>query len=151
MEILEWRYSPFLLVLYKLVHSTNFTLSAFPGSSQGHEAICSVEIPLLAIKLLAKLLKMNSKRLLQSSLDSLHVPSTTEDEDFSFSFLVPVGTILGRDLGRLNADLGCAVCGERSAKRCTRCQTVRYCSLSELLASILRIAEVLTGHATPCR
>lgn len=77
----------------------------------------------IEIKMLAKLLAINEK----------HLPTTFKpqrlgaEDGFKPSFLMPVGPLSFEDLGKLNVDYGCAVCGEKSSKRCAQCQSVSYC------------------------
>ncbi|KAL6304711.1 hypothetical protein BKA93DRAFT_259447 [Sparassis latifolia] len=49
------------------------------------------------------------------------------EQDFKVSFLLPVGPLTFEDLGKLNADTGCFVCGKKTASLCAQCFSVSYC------------------------
>ncbi|KZP18786.1 hypothetical protein FIBSPDRAFT_933202 [Athelia psychrophila] len=77
--------------------------------------------------MLVKLMEINSKRI---SAD--YQPKTRpqwEDSTFRLSFILPLGAINPRDLGKLTRNDGCAHCGDAKAlSRCAGCQAVQYCS-----------------------
>ena len=82
----------------------------------------------LEVKLLMKILKLNAKMLPFDVEHKLGGRKCPGEQDFKFSFLLPISPLTEDDVGRLNLDLGCAQCGEKSAKRCSLCRSVRYCS-----------------------
>lgn len=74
-------------------------------------------------KLLLKLLSMNGKAL---------SPSYTPEKDaieqhFRASFLLPLGPLSYQDIGKLNNDPGCVLCGQKALVRCRQCMSVVYC------------------------
>ncbi|KAL0578015.1 hypothetical protein V5O48_003965 [Marasmius crinis-equi] len=74
--------------------------------------------------LLLTLLNANAKR-----LASDYRPTRYETErEFVLSFLLPLGPLSQHVLGHLANSSGCVVCGNDSAKRCTGCLSVEYCS-----------------------
>ena len=75
---------------------------------------------------LLELLKQNASHL-PTDFTVDHVKSETEGP-FKVSFLLPIGPLSSEDLGNLTTEFGCAVCGEKAAKRCSKCQGVWYCS-----------------------
>ncbi|PSR74746.1 hypothetical protein PHLCEN_2v9625 [Hermanssonia centrifuga] len=97
-------------------------------------------------KLILKLLSINAK----------HVPADYKvtkrrtEQDFQVSFLLPVGPLAFEDLGKLNADTGCVVCGEKTASRCSQCQSVSYCGTNRYL-SVECQKEDWPKHKTKCR
>ena len=127
--------TPLLLVLYLPINAANNAKSGRWMATQKRLPSGSINLAYLfvrdlEVKLLAELLDMNAK-LLPSDIDrKLRKWKDPDERDFKFSFLLPVGPLSAMDLGRLNADFGCATCGEKSAKRCSQCQAIMYCSSS---------------------
>ncbi|KAG8992101.1 hypothetical protein FRB94_012009 [Tulasnella sp. JGI-2019a] len=74
--------------------------------------------------LLLRILEMNSKRI-PASYRPKRGPC---EQDFTLSFILPVGPLDSMDLGRLNINNGCAVCGKPGGKRCSSCAAIYYCS-----------------------
>ncbi|TFY69765.1 hypothetical protein EVJ58_g251 [Rhodofomes roseus] len=74
-------------------------------------------------KLLLRLLAINAKL-----LTSTYVPKKESSEkNFKVSFLLPLGPLSFEDVGKLNNDPGCVLCGRKTTSRCSQCQSVAYC------------------------
>ncbi|KAG8996078.1 hypothetical protein FRB93_000929 [Tulasnella sp. JGI-2019a] len=91
----------------------------------------SKEQPLMGVtctlteqQLLLRILEMNSKRV-PASYTSKRGP---REQDFTLSFILPVGPLDSKDLGCLNINDGCVVCGKPGDKRCASCVAIYYCS-----------------------
>lgn len=80
----------------------------------------------LQVKLLAETLSMNSKHLPEGFEPDI-IPEESELK-CKTSFLVPMAPLGFDAIAKLNADFGCTVCGKKSAKRCSKCQSATYCS-----------------------
>lgn len=74
-------------------------------------------------KLMLMILDMNAKRLPPNTV----VDRMKSEQDFKLSFLLPMGPLSSQDLGKLNANTGCVVCGGDTKSRCSQCQFVSYC------------------------
>ncbi|KAH9931586.1 uncharacterized protein B0H18DRAFT_1116365 [Fomitopsis serialis] len=73
--------------------------------------------------LLLKLLSINKKL-----LPPTYAPQRESTEQkFHVSFLLPFGPLGYEDIGKLNKDTGCVLCGRKTASRCRQCQSVSYC------------------------
>lgn len=73
--------------------------------------------------LLLTLLAINSKR-----LSSDYKPKRTRyEKSFKVSFLIPVGPLSQQDVGKLTNTSGCAVCGKKTASKCSGCLSAEYC------------------------
>jgi len=73
--------------------------------------------------LLLKLLTLNAKHLSPS-----YKPKRDRSESsFKLSFLLPLGPLTQLDIGKLNSDFGCIVCGNKTVSRCSQCLSVSYC------------------------
>ncbi|OCH86730.1 hypothetical protein OBBRIDRAFT_796890 [Obba rivulosa] len=117
--------TPVLLVLY--LHATRD--NPLPGvrwlqaRATRDGMIQKVNATVLEQKLMLKVLSINAKL-----LSSDFVPAKEEDEaDFKASFLLPMGPLDFEDLGKLNSDVGCVLCGAKTTSRCAQCQSVSYC------------------------
>ena len=122
------------LVLYKPVTPADrSSLNWPPGSTLVGEMKCMA----LEAKLLMKILKLNAKLLPPDVEQKLGGRKSPGEQDFKFSFLLPISPLTQNDVGRLNLDLGCAQCGEKSVKRCSLCQSVRYCSAGTFSGTIV--------------
>lgn len=115
-----------MFAIYKLVNAAgcDFCVRNLPRPP----AVGYVKCMELGVKVMARLLKMNAQHLPEDIENKFRSDKFPEEEGYKFTFILPVGPLTGDSLGRLNADFGCAVCGEPSVKRCSRCQLVRYCS-----------------------
>ena len=131
--------TPLLLVVYNFFTAEN----PFPGvewiqaqsrRANGTPRIHDVTATVLEQKLLLKVLATNAENL----PPDFHPKLESAESGFRASFLLPVGPLNFEDLGRLNADFGCAVCGEKSSKRCSQCQSVSYCGAGAPLLARLR-------------
>ena len=120
--------TPLLLVLYS-ANSKSTALTAVhwvleqPKKADGSGAFGNIIATDLEQRVLLKTLDHNTKY-----LASDYQPKRTKlERDFKLSFLLPIAPLSQQDLGKLHSDLGCVVCGERSAKRCSQCQSAAYC------------------------
>ncbi|KAI0696336.1 hypothetical protein BC835DRAFT_1414308 [Cytidiella melzeri] len=120
--------TPLLLLLYQSVTAANPT----PGirwiqeicSRQAKHVMPNINASVLEQKLMLTILDMNSKRL---SPDTVFVDRMESEKDFKLSFLLPIGPLTFEDIGKLNLNTGCVVCGGDTASRCSQCQSVSYC------------------------
>ncbi|KAI0074273.1 hypothetical protein K474DRAFT_1677252 [Panus rudis PR-1116 ss-1] len=126
--------TPMILLLYHPISDRN----SGPGAewiaekvrtlpkinAQGEVKIMRINATPLEQKLLLRILNFNAK----------YVPSeykadkTTAESPFTTSFIIPVAPLSFKELGELNQDTGCVVCGEKRTKTCSQCQSVSYCS-----------------------
>lgn len=87
----------------------------------------SISTTELERKTVLKLFAHNTKR-----LASEYKPRRKPNEDsHRLTFLLPLGPLNMRDLGKLNSLPGCEICGKRVTSRCTQCLTVSYCGVGE--------------------
>ena len=104
---------------------------------QKHQKMPNISATELEQKLLLLILEMNSKRL----PPSLTVKRLNSEKDFKLSFLLPIGPLSYHDVGKLNLNTGCAVCGRDIVSRCSQCQSISYCgtgaSFSILIINII--------------
>ncbi|KAF9461154.1 hypothetical protein BDZ94DRAFT_1264418 [Collybia nuda] len=114
---------PIFGLLYKVVNRTN-KLTLYERLNQMfNESIVSISTTELERKTMLKLFVLNGKR-----LSSEYKPRRNAKEDsHRLSFLLPLGPLNMRDLGKLNNLPGCEICGKRVTSRCTQCLTVSYC------------------------
>ena len=122
---------PVFVVAYKAVKkSSDSTLrEAISAVFVDEITVGSLSTTPLERSMLSKLLLLNSKRL---SAD--YQPKRRKNEEpFRLSFLIPLGPISMKDLGKLTNNSGCAVCGDtrKSLRRCGDCQSISYCSQGE--------------------
>ncbi|KZS89763.1 hypothetical protein SISNIDRAFT_526118 [Sistotremastrum niveocremeum HHB9708] len=76
-------------------------------------------------KLLYRLLSINAMRV----ADAYRPDRSDFEHDFTLSFIRPIGPLTMSDLGKLNAEAGCFICGSNDNHlRCTGCQSIIYCS-----------------------
>lgn len=129
---------PFIVLLYISANRSNGICAAQWALEQHRRAKGQARhsLPLATIlamdlesKLLLRVLTTNAKH-----LSEIFSPTKLGLEDgFKPSFLLPAGPLNFQDLGKLNADFGCVVCGKKSSKRCSQCQSASYCSEGRLL------------------
>lgn len=117
----------------------------------GSDSVMGFRIRATALEqsLFLTLLKRNSKY-----LDASYKPKTLPcEEGFNVSFILPVGSLSFEDVGKLNSNLGCKVCGKKTTSRCSGCQNESYCSAGLFLSSSLTIfmAQPLFGPTTACQ
>lgn len=122
--------TPVLTVLYHVYSPTEAGVNLAARWDDEHTDAVSgqpptyMKITLLQQKALLRLLEFNSK----------YVPAnfkpdrSTLETDFKASFIFPVGPLSFEALGKLNLDTGCAICGNKTAKKCGQCHSVGYCS-----------------------
>ncbi len=117
-----------------LIHQSVTGRSAFPckhwvedlqrTTYKGTLQLPQIPATELEQKLLTTLLAMNAEHI----PTDYRVTTRRTEYDFCTSFFLPVGPLSFEDVGKLNADTGCVVCGEKIASRCSRCLSVSYCS-----------------------
>lgn len=130
-DVLEIKEStPLLIVLYMSVTDAN----PLPGlrwiqdlSTRERFSIANISANDLEQKLMLKILDLNSK-FLPVDFAPTRRPS---EKEFKISFLLPMGPLNFDDLGKLNLDTGCVVCGKKIASRCSQCLSVSYCGVGE--------------------
>lgn len=94
-------------------------------------------------KLLSKLLAQNSKLVPAEYVESFK-RSRLEQDHYKATFLLPLGPLSFEDIGKLNSDTGYVVCGEKTASRCSQCQSASYCGSSTLPYDLFRSTELKT-------
>ncbi|KAH8798447.1 hypothetical protein DL96DRAFT_1699457 [Flagelloscypha sp. PMI_526] len=124
--------TPLLVVIYL----PGTKLNPLPGlrwiqnlmKHPSYNGIANITGTFLEQKLLLRLLALNEKYLDATfkTLVKSQVDANTE-QSFHVSFLLPLNTIGSEDLGKLNAEIGCEICGKNTASRCSQCQTLKYC------------------------
>lgn len=117
--------TPLIVVLYHSVTKENILSGVQWLQAQMDKRGPSVEIKATELeqKLILKLLALNSKY-----LSNDYKPDREPAEPaYKLSFFLPVGPLSLEDIGKLNADTGCALCGRRTSSRCSQCQSVSYC------------------------
>lgn len=93
----------------------------FRGTGRG--AFTNTKASIIEQKTLLRILDANS-----AYVPSTYRPERTPTEgDFKVSFVFPFGPLSFDALGKLNLDTGCAVCGEKSMKKCSSCLSIEYC------------------------
>ncbi|RPD60626.1 hypothetical protein L226DRAFT_506562 [Lentinus tigrinus ALCF2SS1-7] len=85
--------------------------------------VTEIKATVLEMKLLLKVLAMNA-RLLPPEYKP---PKDPLEKHFKLSVLFPLAPLSFDVLGKLNSDVGCALCGKRQASRCSQCHSVSYC------------------------
>ncbi|KAG6807300.1 hypothetical protein H0H92_008058 [Tricholoma furcatifolium] len=116
---------PVFFILYRVVHaSPNMDLQEYMGSVLGRpQGVVQVSTTDLERKCILKLFALNSKR-----LSSTYSPRRGKYEDqHRLTFVIPLGPLGMRDLGKLNNTPGCELCGKKMTSRCTQCLIVSYC------------------------
>ncbi|KAH0583200.1 hypothetical protein H2248_011083 [Termitomyces sp. 'cryptogamus'] len=115
---------PVLSVLYKVIHSpSGVQMSDHLRQIFGLHPVVAVSTTQLERKYLLKLFAMNAKR-----LSTVYKPRRRKDEaEHRLTFIIPLGPLNMRDLGKLNSTSGCELCGKKMKSRCTQCLSVSYC------------------------
>lgn len=95
-----------------------------------------------AQQLLLRLLRLNAPRL-PESYKPFRQPY---ERDFHLSFLMPTGPLTLADIGSLNKDKGCDVCGEKAFKNCASCGIALYCGkrMSSVFYSYYTVSSCLS-------
>lgn len=124
--------TPVVVLLYQSVTKAN----PYPGlrwieaqleKSDDKCVLINIKATELEQKLILKLLSVNAKY-----LAGTFKPKKEPVEDtFNVSFLLPFGPLSYEDIGKLNADTGCVLCGKKTSSRCAQCQSVSYCGQGE--------------------
>ncbi|KAJ3896384.1 hypothetical protein GG344DRAFT_72217 [Lentinula edodes] len=78
-------------------------------------------------KLLLAVLNMNARRLPPAY--SVKRNSSGSEATFALSFLLPLGPINQKDIGKLTHHTGCVVCGKKTVSKCSRCLSMEYCGV----------------------
>lgn len=123
--------TPVLVVLYASFTKTNLAPGArwvdelihAPTGPSGRSYLTNTNATILEQKALLRILDTNA-----SYVPTTYKPRRTKtEEDFKVSLVFPIGPLSFDALGKLNLDTGCAICGEKSVKKCASCQSVGYC------------------------
>ncbi|KAG5353577.1 hypothetical protein C0989_005094 [Termitomyces sp. Mn162] len=107
---------PVLSILYKVIHSpSGVQMSDHLRQIFGLHPVVAVSTTQLERKYLLKLFAMNAKR-----LSTAYKPRRKKDEaEHRLTFIIPLGPLNMRDLGKLNSTSGCELCGKKM-KKCQR-------------------------------
>ncbi|KAG8846385.1 hypothetical protein FRB96_001998 [Tulasnella sp. 330] len=111
---------PVFMVLY--VHGTKENPQGvdwvqYQVQSGTANALVGVTCTMMEQQLLLRILDVNSKR-----IPAHYKPRRgPREQNFTPSFILPVGPLESKDLGRLNINNGCVVCGKPADKRCAGC------------------------------
>jgi len=93
-----------------------------PGASFNLVTIQTTEYERISM---LKLFGLNAKRL---SADFRPEESkVTRKLGLKMSFLLPLGPLNQKELGRLTNNTGCEICGKKNVSRCVQCLSVAYC------------------------
>ncbi|PCH36759.1 hypothetical protein WOLCODRAFT_140570 [Wolfiporia cocos MD-104 SS10] len=119
--------TPVIVLLYRALSDaqrwTSEEWAEAQADQNGQHEMATIKSTTLEQKLLLKVLSLNA-----TYLPADYSPERGPTEDgFQVSLLLPVGPLSFGDVGKLNRDLGCAVCGKKSDNRCARCKSVSYC------------------------
>ncbi|KAI1792756.1 hypothetical protein LXA43DRAFT_1093398 [Ganoderma leucocontextum] len=126
--------TPGIVVVYRAFNriadpdAVHRQVAIYKGYRGGNRTVASINASLLELKLMLKLLDMNT------ALISPHYqpPQTELEAPFYVSILLPIGPLGFREIDRLGNDPGCVVCGNEPKARCWQCQTVSYCSTGKM-------------------
>ena len=127
--------TPALIVIYIPVDRTELTPVMLWLQEHRFRPGGSIFIPVtvratpLEQALLLTLLDQNAKHLAASYKPDL----LWSEKAFKLSFILPLGPLTFEDIGKLNSDPGCKVCGNKSTSRCSGCQSESYCSAGLLV------------------
>ncbi|KZS94843.1 hypothetical protein SISNIDRAFT_409344 [Sistotremastrum niveocremeum HHB9708] len=117
--------TPVMILLYD--HTVPGVLPPMEQLQFCARELCTPHIHVVASqgsqKLLQRLLLLNSRRLPAS----YQPPRQPYERNFKLSFVLPAGPLSMVDLGTLNEEKGCDVCGEKATQRCSACESVMYC------------------------
>ncbi|KAI0943561.1 hypothetical protein AcW1_002697 [Taiwanofungus camphoratus] len=120
--------TPLITLLYQSITSAN----PLPGiewvqaqmAKQSRQGVLqNIKATPLEQKLMLRLLALNAAHLAAGFKPA----RDRTEQGFRASFLLPVGPLSFEDLGKLNIDTGCALCGAKTASRCAQCQSAAYC------------------------
>lgn len=110
-------------ILYKVVHSPSGVQMRDYITQIFEHTVVAISTTQLERKYLLKLFAINSKR-----LSTAYKPHRQKGEaEHRLTFILPLGPLNMRDLGRLNITSGCDLCGKKMKSRCTQCLSVSYC------------------------
>ncbi len=121
--------TPVIVVLYEhgpgSIRTRPSAATLIKETRSGQQPV-HIQTTLRIEKLLLKILHMNAKH-----LSSSYAPPLLNNKmrhKYSLSFFLPITPLSMREVGSLNSDVGCAVCGLPSTSRCSGCQQAAYCS-----------------------
>ncbi|KAF5379369.1 hypothetical protein D9615_006586 [Tricholomella constricta] len=116
---------PLFTILYRVVNRpANMSLHEYLGRLFGVFPIVAVSTTDLERKCMLKLFTMNSKRI----SSGYKLRREKHEAGHTTTFLLPLGPLNMRDLGKLNSNPGCEICGKKDISRCTQCLAASYCS-----------------------
>ena len=120
--------TPVIVLLYRFVIRANVMegLQWLKQMQQMHGNsgyLMNIKSTPLEQKLLLKLLAINGKLLSQTYQPT----KASTEQNFKVSFLLPLGPLSYADVGKLNNDPGCVLCGKKTTSRCSQCQSAAYC------------------------
>ncbi|KDR80994.1 hypothetical protein GALMADRAFT_61129 [Galerina marginata CBS 339.88] len=120
---------PLFVVLYKELHpvASSSIQDAVEAllTSTNTGVLTGIQTTELERLTMLKLFRMNTKRL---TGDFYPEDSKARSQGLKPSFLLPLGPLTMREMGKLTTDTGCEVCGKKNISRCLQCLSVAYCS-----------------------
>ncbi|KZT37708.1 hypothetical protein SISSUDRAFT_1129421 [Sistotremastrum suecicum HHB10207 ss-3] len=124
--------TPVMIVIYDTDDRDHYKFTSLMFMhDQMENGILKVKMAPRSQKLFLRLLLMNSARL----SDSYQPEREVYEEGFRLSFLLPTGPLTYQDVGALNEEKGCVMCGDKSSQRCSACQSEAYCGRDCQLAA----------------
>ncbi|KAJ3720027.1 hypothetical protein C8R42DRAFT_722692 [Lentinula raphanica] len=117
--------TPVMIVLYRRGTRDSPSSEVVKWVEQVLESFRQIVATAEEQKFLLAILNTNARRLASTYAVKRH--SSGLESAFALSFLLPVGPINQRDMGRLTQHTGCVVCGTKTNNRCSRCHAVEYC------------------------
>ncbi|KZS94838.1 hypothetical protein SISNIDRAFT_484370 [Sistotremastrum niveocremeum HHB9708] len=120
------RRAPVIILLYQWYFrgNDNEEMFGFVSQNMRGEDLSTTEATVEEQRLLMRLLSQNSLLVPSSN----RVVRQSYENGFRVSCVMPIGPLSMKDLGALNAEMGCEVCGDKGRLRCPRCESVIYCS-----------------------
>lgn len=119
--------TPLFLLAYKEVHETaEDSLEDLVGDLFTGDSLVMTHTTELERAAMVQLFRMNAKRLPTDYWPLGKKPM--RDLGLKISFALPLKALGLRDVGKLNSNTGCEVCGKSNISRCVQCLSVAYCS-----------------------